>query len=336
MQKAICEFGGCMAKEDGNNLNHMLNRAKELAGGAYVNENILGIVDDCATIRTDSDLLLATTDLNHPIGHDPFVAGRIAALHAISDVYAMGAKPNFAIAQLILGRDAPTEHGEQYMAGLYSACNEERVAIVGGHTILSGEPIIGLSVIGYPAKSNIVLNKKGCVEGDMIWISKPIGTAMVLQAYYNSLLSDTDYTEAIDVMLTSNKVALNLVGAEIHALTDVTGFGLLGHLTEMLTEEQGAEILVKNVPYLSGISKLPPLQVRTRFINNNISYLKKAKKLKGDLDSAHKLALFDPQTNGALMAVAPDSASEVLSESGFVCIGKITEGGQGNEIHLFG
>jgi len=217
-----------------------------------------------------------------------------------------------------------------------SACNEEEVSIVGGHTILSAEPIIGLSVVGSPVKSGIIFGKKGCVAGDSIWISKPLGTAMVLRAYYNGLLSEADYMEAIAIMTTSNKIALNLVDAEIHALTDVTGFGLLGHLTEMLDDGQGANISTKNVPYLTGICKLPYLQLKTRFIDDNISYLKKVKKLRGDLDSAQKLALFDPQTNGALLAVAPDSSQTSLIESGFVCIGKIIEGGQKNEIYLSG
>jgi len=334
MKDFICAHGGCMSKLEGNKLNPMLTGAKRRAGYANQNQNE-DAFDDCATVSLGTQQLLLTTDLNHPVGHDPYVAGQIAAYHAISDVYAMGGTPKFAVAQVVLAKNSPPNHGELYMAGLYSACSQDKVEIVGGHTIVSSEPIIGLTVIGHPSEDGIVFRKKSCVPGDKIWVSKPIGTALILRAYSNGLLPEEDYNEAIRIMLTSNKVALKLVDSGIHGLTDVTGFGLLGHLTEMLTNGQGARISVDAVPYLSGVHELPYLQMKTRFIDDNISYVRKAKKLFGKLDSAEKYALFDPQTNGALLAVAPDTSQAVLAENGFFCIGEI-EGRETNEIHLSG
>jgi len=334
MKKSICENGGCLSKLGGNELISMLRNAKNIIGNTANNKNIQDSFDDCAIVNCNSDKLLLTTDINHPVGHDPFTAGRIAAFHAISDVYAMGGTPKYAIAQVVLGENSPTVHGEQYMAGLYSVCNEEGVVIVGGHTIISDKPIIGLSIIGYPAENNIVFGKKGGVTGDTIWISKPIGTAMALRAYYNGLLPETAYNEAIEVMTRSNSVVQNLIGSEIHALTDVTGFGLLGHLAEMLVEGQSARISIESIPFISGICKLPYLQLKTKFIDDNFSYFKKMKQLTSKPNSAQKLALFDPQTNGALLAIAHKNSGNVLINSGFVCIGEIIEGGQKNEIHL--
>ena len=334
MKKAICENGGCLSKLGGNDLASMLKNAQMMSGEVCSSNRVNDAFDDCAIVKVGCEQLLLTTDLNHPVGHDPHLAGRIAALHAISDVYAMGGTPLFAIAQMVLDKDNPTDNGEQYMAGLYSACYEERVTIVGGHTIISDKPIIGLSVIGVPTNNGVTYGKTGCVDGDAIWISKPIGTAMVMRAYFNGLLAEADYQEAIEIMTMSNRIALSLGDVDIHALTDVTGFGLLGHLSEMLKDGQGACIHTEAVPFLSGVKELPYLQVRTHFISENIAYLKKRRRMMAVLDSSQKLALFDPQTNGALLAVAPDSSSAVLQKHGFICIGRVVEGGEGSEIYI--
>lgn len=325
MRRAICENGGCLAKLSGNELVSMLKNAQTLAGFDTDSDRIRGAVDDCSVVNCASSTLLLTIDQNPPVGHDHFVAGKIAALHAISDVYAMGGIPLYALALLVLGNNSTAEHSESYMAGLYTACNEESVSIVGGHTTQSAEPLLGLSVVGIPSESTNVLAKRNCVVGDHILISKPIGTGMILRGYYNGLLSDSDYSSAIEVMTESNKLGSQIASCQgLHALTDITGFGLLGHLSEMLSKGQGARINMGSIPFLDAIHSLPAIQLRSRFTEDNVFYLSRKKRFDYEITTPEQLALFDPQTNGALLAIADECGANALITAGFACIGIIS------------
>lgn len=323
MRKAICENGGCSSKLSGNELVAMIRNARRISGDDIDSESVKSSFDDCAIVNFDSNKLLFTTDQNPPIGHDPYIAGKIAALHAASDVYAMGGKPLYALASIVLGKETTEEQSEKFLAGLLDACKEESISLVGGHTIISIEPLIGLSVIGVPKEH--VYAKRKCRVGDKIYVSKPIGTGMVLRGYYNGLLEDADLDEALSVMTISNRVALSIVDDHsINALTDITGFGLLGHLSEMLSSEQGVNLNMENIPFLNSINKLPALQMKSKFIDGNIAYVRKSKRIGFSIDAPERLALFDPQTNGALLTVASGAKSSMLIDNGFVCIGDIS------------
>ena len=163
MKEAICENGGCMAKLSGNELLTLLSHSRALASSHSLNSNEC-VFDDCAVVECSSDKILLTTDQNPPIGHDPYLAGKIAALHAISDIYAMGGKPLYALSTFVMGNKTTMDDGAQYMRGIFDACSDDGVLVVGGHTTRSLEPIIGLSVIGIPIDNNKIVAKKNCVE----------------------------------------------------------------------------------------------------------------------------------------------------------------------------
>lgn len=325
MQKAMCENGGCLAKLSGSELSIMLNNVQNLIAPGSLNK-VKHPFDDCAVIDCPSDKLLFTTDQNPPVGHEPYIAGKIAALHAISDIYAMGGRPFCALSSLVLGNNMSVKHGEKILLGIYDACNQENVLVAGGHTIYSVEPIIGLSVIGIPNADGGIFAKKNCTIGDKIFMSKKLGANLVLRGFYNKMLDEVAYNCAIDIMTQSNSIAQTIATSkDVHALTDITGYGLLGHLSEMLNSSQGAIIYLNTIPFLHQIHNLSYVQMKTKYINANLEYVKQRKKFKYTIDSSEKLTLLDPQTNGGLLAVAGTNASKFLIENGFTCIGEITD-----------
>ena len=178
--------------------------------------------------------LISTADFFTPIVNDAFTYGRIAAANALSDVYAMGGKPFLAIA--ILGfptEKIPVSIAQQIIAGGKSICKEAGVSLAGGHTIDSPEPFFGLSVNGMVLVKNLKQNSTA-EQGDLLFLTKPIGTGMLATAVKRELLSESDIQHAIDSMCFLNTFGEELGKYQfVHALTDVTGFGLLGHLIEI-------------------------------------------------------------------------------------------------------
>jgi selenide, water dikinase len=272
--------------------------------------------DDAAVYEmTDGKCLISTTDFFTPIVDDAFTFGQIAAANAISDVYAMGGWPMMALA--ILGwpvEKLPASLAAQVMEGARSICKLVNIPLAGGHSIDSPEPFFGLSVNGYAPTQNIKRNNTA-KAGNVLYITKPLGVGVLSTAQKRGLLQANDY-EMLVKQLTSINTIGQALGAlpYVHAVTDITGFGLLGHLIEMC---KGA-----NLNAIVNYNNLPVLPAAKEFIKQRVvpdatfrnwnSYSTQVKFEAGvNVMEAFSL-LPDPQTNGGLMiAVAPENEAQL-------------------------
>ncbi len=277
--------------------------------------------DDAAVLNMgNGTALISTTDFFMPIDDDPFNFGRIASANAISDVYAMGGKPVLAIAILgwPINKLAP-EVAQQVIDGARSICKEAGISLAGGHSIDSPEPIFGLAVNGIIDIENIKQNNKA-QEGDLLFLTKPIGVGILTTAEKKSLLKAEHKNLASNQMMQLNKVG-ETIGklSAVTSMTDVTGFGLLGHLTEM-AEGSGlsAVVNVDAVPLISADIKeyISKGCVPGGTNRNRDSYGHKI----AELNEEQWAILADPQTSGGLLiAVGKEGVEElikVLTEHG--------------------
>ncbi|MBL0342054.1 MAG: selenide, water dikinase SelD [Bacteroidetes bacterium] len=277
--------------------------------------------DDAAVLDIgNGQALISTTDFFMPIVDDAFEFGRIAATNAISDVYAMGGKPVLAIAILGWPIDKLSpEIAGRVIAGGRKACSDADIPLAGGHSIDSPEPIFGLSVNGIVVIKNLKKNSTAQV-GDRLFLTKKLGIGILATASKKDILSAEDLQTAIESMTTLNKIGEELGKLDgVHALTDVTGFGLLGHLAEM-TEGSGlsATIFMKNVPVIPAVQKyLDAGAVPGGTHRNWKSYGENI----SPINEYSKLILADPQTSGGLLiALDPqkvDSYTKCMKEAGF-------------------
>jgi len=255
--------------------------------------------------------LISTTDFFMPIVDDPFAFGKIASANAISDVYAMGGTPILAIA--ILGWPIDTlspETAKIVIEGSRAMCAEAGIALAGGHSIDSPEPIFGLAVNGIVPINNIKQNT-GAKPGDLLYLTKPLGIGILTTAEKKSLLRTEHQPLAASWMMKLNSIGqeLSKIGG-VHALTDVTGFGLCGHLVELCEGSNiFAELFVDSIPILdSVIEYLEMGAIPGGTIRNWKSYGHKI----GSISDTMKHVLSDPQTSGGLLiAVDPQYAHEV-------------------------
>jgi selenide, water dikinase len=270
--------------------------------------------DDAAVLDLgNGTALISTTDFFMPIVDDPFSFGRIASANAISDVYAMGGKPVLAIA--ILGwpiNKLPAEVAQKVIDGARSICNEAGISLAGGHSIDSPEPIFGLAVNGIVAVENIKQNNKAN-EGDILFLTKPLGVGILTTAEKKSILKEEHQGLAANQMMQLNKVgeALGKLSC-VSAMTDVTGFGLLGHLTEMAEGSNlSAEINVSNIPLITEdiLEYIYQGSVPGGTTRNMASYGHKI----SDMTPNETAILADPQTSGGLLiAVAKENAADII------------------------
>jgi selenide,water dikinase len=263
--------------------------------------------DDAAVYAIDKEkAVISTTDFFMPIVDDPYNFGAIAAVNAISDIYAMGGKPLMAISILGWPVDVlSSEIAAQVVEGARSACSKAGIPLAGGHSIDSKEPFFGLAVTGIIEIKYIKSNDKakpGCV----LYLTKPLGTGIITTAQKKNIVLKEDLQLAIDQML-----VLNDIGAEfshlpgVMAMTDVTGFGLLGHLVEICEGSQvSAEIDFSKIPIIPGLNKYIAKKSLSGGTQRNFdSYGNKA----SPLSEFQKTILCDPQTSGGLLiAVSPD------------------------------
>lgn len=327
LSNRICENGGCMSKVEGEQLFNLIYMAKEIAAKKESNRAAIlkEQAEDCAVIPFGKQELLFSTDFAPPVGDDLFIAGKIAGLNAISDIYAMGGIPKYALALLMLDTNLLIQEKEQILAGLYRICDEENIEIVGGHTINGNETIIGLSVIG-ESRNDRILYKQNCHVGDALMISKPLGTGIILRAYYLGLLDKKQYQYALDTMLQSNLVDNVILDSSLtHAMTDITGFGFVGHLSEMLGENKGANIYLSAVPFIKGINGLQTDIMLNDYIKNNYDYVENTHKIKCAMDDMRKLALFDPQTNGPILISVDKEFVSNAKKMGFIYVGDVID-----------
>jgi len=272
-----------------------------------------GARDDAAVYRIAEDLaVVSTTDFFMPIVDDPVDFGGIAAVNAISDIYAMGARPTLAIAILgwPLDKLSPSVAGE-VLSGAREACSRAGIALAGGHSIDAPEPIFGLAVTGLVHPERIRSNDLAR-PGDELYLTKPLGVGILTTAQKKGVLAPEDAEVVRASMLALNDIGTELAGVDaVHAITDVTGFGLLGHLIE-LCEASGvhAEIELAGVPMIAGLDRYIDQGALPGGTERNFSsYGHKV----SPLAESQKAVLCDPQTSGGLLvAVAPDGRDEFL------------------------
>jgi|SRR5947209_10099305 len=314
---------GCLAKIDGLDLTRIVDEAFRAVPGAGVAPT--ANPEDCAVIGAVADPLLLTTDFGPLVGPDMLRAGRIAATHAMSDVYAMGGRPLVAVVMLIVDSGLPDAAASEVEAGLLAACQADGAAVVGGHTVEGQEAMAGLTVLG--TFSGSPLTKRGARPGDVIMLSKPLGTGLVVRAYQQGLVDSSDLDEALAIMELSNFEASRLaVAGAASAVTDVTGFGLLGHLAELLAGDRiGAILDLHCIPVLSAAADLPESFGRTRFIEGNMQYCLSKMPVTGISRRSLIRSLLDPQTSGGLLVLAPPTSLDDLRKAGFWAIGHVTD-----------
>ena len=287
-------------------------------------------LDDAAVYRiSDSRVLVATTDFFTPIVDNPRDFGRIAASNAISDIYAMGATPSLALNILGMPVDKiPTKIVREILAGGSDICQQANIVIGGGHSIDTSDPIYGLAVIGTAHPQQIKSNSQAGVN-DVLILGKPIGVGVLATALRQEKLTDEEYQTLINYTTQLNQVG-QLLGVLpfVHALTDVSGFGLLGHLSEMCQGSQlSATIYTSQIPWIPAAKKYAQQGIVTGAADRNQKAYGKHIGFSDKVQDWEKGLLFDPQTSGGLLvAVAAEAANELLNlfkENGFDCVAKI-------------
>ena len=308
--------GGCGCKIAPGVLAEIL---KSSHGFPVPKELMVGIetADDAAVYKlNDEQALIATTDFFMPIVDDPFDFGRIAATNAISDVYAMGGTPIMALALVGMPiNKLPLDTIGQILRGGESICAEAGIPIAGGHTIDSVEPIYGLVVLGLVHPSKVKRNADAR-DGDVLILGKPLGVGVLSAALKKDKLGADGYAAMIANTTKLNKPGRLLADMPgVHALTDVTGFGLLGHLLELSRGAKlHATLNMPNIPLLPGVLQLAQDGYFTGASGRNWDAYGKDVQLDAAILPAQRALLTDPQTSGGLLvACDPAAADEVLT-----------------------
>ncbi len=313
---SLAHGGGCGCKLSPAVLRELL--ADQPAAGPFAGL-LVGTEtgDDAAVWALDEDnCLIATTDFFMPMVDDPFAFGRIAATNAISDVYAMGGRPLLALA--ILGMPLgkiPVEMVREILKGGASVAAEAGIPVAGGHSIDSPEPIYGLAVIGTAPRAAIRRNA-GARPGDALILTKPLGVGIYSAAFKKQALSPAAYAEMIASMTLLNRVGTRLGGEDaVHALTDVTGFGILGHGLEVARGSGLAlELRLDALPLLDEAAALAEAGFVTGASHRNWASYGEAVTLPAGLPEFRRHLLTDPQTSGGLLvACAPEAAEALLA-----------------------
>lgn len=316
---SLSHGGGCGCKIAPAVLSEILKGTLQMP---IPKELMVGIAtaDDAAVYKiNDQQALIATTDFFMPIVDDPYDFGRIAATNAISDVYAMGGKPILALALVGMPINVlSTDTIGKILAGGASVCNTAGIPIAGGHTIDSVEPIYGLVVLGLIHPDRVKRND-GARKGDVMVLGKPIGVGILSAALKKEALDASGYESML-----ANATKLNTPGPElaelsgVHALTDVTGFGLAGHALELARGANlTAHIKWADVPLLPNVSALIKAGMVTGASGRNWDGYGKEIKLAAGLPADCQTLLSDPQTSGGLLVCcSPEAVPEVLAVFG--------------------
>ncbi len=342
---SLSHGGGCGCKIAPGVLSEIL---KGTARFPVPPELLVGIetADDAAVYQlNDEQALIATTDFFMPIVDDPYDFGRIAATNAISDVYAMGGRPIMALALvgMPIGVLSTATIG-RILEGGAAVCQQAGIPIAGGHTIDSVEPIYGLVVLGLAHPARIKRNAGG-QTGDVLVLGKPLGVGVMSAALKKDLLDADGYRQMI-----ATTTRLNTAGPElsllagVHALTDVTGFGLAGHALELA---RGAGLRVQldwsNIPILPGVRELASLGAVTGASGRNWAAYGADVALPEGFPAVERALLADPQTSGGLLVCcAPpcvDEVLQILHRHGFDAatpIGMVLPGGTGPQLIIRG
>lgn len=298
-----------------------------------------GSSDDAAVFRiNDNQAIVQTIDFFTPIVDDPYDFGAIAATNSISDIYAMGAIPLFALNVVAFPTKTLSQDIlEQILKGASDKAAEAGISIVGGHSIDDNEPKFGLTVTGIVHPDKILTNNHA-LPGDVIIFTKPLGTGILSTALRKGLADESDLAEAVKWMKTLNRAsAETALNFEIHACTDVTGFGLMGHLSE-ITRGSGvdAEINFSKVPFMSNVRKYAEMEAIPGGTKGNYEHYSSIIRWDENLSQVERYMISDAQTSGGLLFTVPESVAgnllEQLQRNGCqaACvIGKISGKGRG-------
>jgi selenide, water dikinase len=332
----LAKRAGCAAKHPPGFLLPLLGLLPQVT-----DPNVLigsSTADDAAIYRLSNEMaLVLTTDFFTPIVDDPRDFGQVAAANALSDVYAMGGKPLTALSIVGFPDSLPATVLADILSGAAAKAAEAGIAIVGGHTIKSEEPIFGLAVVGAVHPSRILANS-GARPGDVLILTKPIGLGIISTAAKNDKDDERAIGEAIRVMTTLNRSAAEtLARFKVHALTDVTGFGLLGHLRNMTAASKvKARVWADRVPVLPAARRYVAAGIAPGGTRANRQFLADWVQYAPEITENEQLLLCDAQTSGGLLAAIPESAAEAVvgafSQAGTLAaaiIGRIEAAGDG-------
>ena len=272
--------------------------------------------DDASVYRVSDELaVVQTVDFFPPIDDDPYTFGQIAATNALSDIYAMGAEPKLCLNIMAVPESMPREAVHALLRGGYDKVYEAGALITGGHSIHDDEPKYGLAVTGF-AHPDKILTNAGARAGDVLFLTKPLGIGVATTAARAGLVSEETRNYAVRLMTTLNKSARNaMVRYRVHACTDVTGFGLLGHALEMAQGSGlAAEIDTAQIVFLPEALELARMGVLPAGLYRNRSFAEASVEA-GGVELAVQDLLYDPQTAGGLLiAVNPDDADALQKE----------------------
>lgn len=266
--------------------------------------------DDAAIYKIDSQIsLVLTLDFFAPIVDDGYTYGEIAAANSLSDVYAVGGKPVVALNIAAFPRNLPKEVISSILEGGFSKAKEANTSIVGGHTIDDNEPKYGLAVTGFVKTGKQITNALA-KTGDLLLLTKPIGTGIITTALKNhkNFLKQNDLNIAIDSMKKLNNLASDAMNLyNIKSATDITGFGLLGHLDQMMKSSNKSAIIWNNkIPVFSGSKDLLKKDIYPAGTIRNLEYVEKYIDFPSNLSPIEKKLLADPQTSGGMLMAVPE------------------------------
>jgi selenide, water dikinase len=296
----------------------------------------LGAADDAAVYRlNDEQAIVATTDFFPPIVDDPFTFGAIAAANALSDIYAMGGDPLFCLNLVAFPADLDPAILTEILRGGAEKVREAGAVVAGGHTVTDPEPKYGLAAIGlvHPAR---IFAKGGARPGDLLLLTKPIGTGVITTALKADAAREPDGAAAVASMTTLNASAarvLRSLGPAVHAVTDITGFGLLGHAAEMAMQSTTRFVVETSaVRLLAGARDYAAAGHVPGGTRRNADFVSAQATFGPGVSDVDRLLLLDPQTSGGLLAaLAPDAleaAREAFAAAGVAAqvVGQVGEG----------
>ncbi len=295
--------------------------------------------DDAAVYRLSDELaLVVTLDFFTPIVDDPYAYGAIAAANSLSDVYAMGARPLVGLNVAAFPEDLPVEIVREVLRGGAEKAREAGIAVAGGHTVRDREPKYGLVVVGtvHPAE---IRRKGGARPGDRLLLSKPLGTGVVTTALMRDAATAAEVEAATASMTALNAAAAVAAGrVAANAVTDVTGFGLLGHLAEMTASSGvGARIRVADLPWLPGAERLGREMTFPGGARDNRDHFGGRVSFAAELAEWQRLLCFSPETSGGLLIAVPADRLPELPAAGAVdglALRQIGEVVGGDEIRI--
>jgi selenide,water dikinase len=334
----LTDCGGCAAKLGADLLADALSG---LGAEAVPDEMIAGLrpPDDAAVYRISDDLaIIGTLDFFPPLVDDPRTFGAIAAANALSDVFAMGGRVLFALSIAAFPEELPRDVLAEVFGGAASKVREAGGTLAGGHTIRDPEPKYGLAVIG-AAHPDHLLRKGGALPGDILVLTKPLGTGLLVSGSRSRRTTPADLATAIDQMQTLNRAAATvLLATGIRGATDVTGFGLLGHGLEMARASSTRFTFDADaLPALPGALEVARGGVETSGAAHNRRFVAGDLTVDGDVDPALVTLAHDPQTSGGLLAAVPaanfDATDDALRAAGVEhwVVGRV-EAGAGVEL----